>query len=308
MIHSYSFRINSACELLGFSRQAYYQGKVVRPELEEHVIRLADLNLRKARKKCPSQGCRRMYDTFGDQLPIGRDKSIALFMELGYRVKYPKRYGRATQSGTREFPNLLVEKQVDGINQVWQGDMAHYLYGDTKLYTIYLTDVYSQDIVGYGAYDSNQADKYAEVMQRAVKREKSKGHKLRGMIHHSDGGKQYESGIYKSSCSRQGIRQSMCMYSYENPYAEKTNDLINNGYLNYWKPKTLEELRRCQRKAVNDHNSKRRKKALDGLTPNEFKSKLERSPNAGYTLELKPRNPEQPRKRTLKEINKSTIL
>lgn len=305
MIHSYSFHINTACKLLGFSRQAYYKGLLDRPELDEDVIRLVDSNLRKARKECPSQGCRSMYDTFGDQLPIGRDKSITLFMELGYRVKYPKRYGRATQSGTREFPNLLVDKQVSGINQVWQGDMAHYLYGDSKLYTIYLTDVYSQQIVGYGAYDSNQADKYEEVMRLAIKREKPKGYKLTGMIHHSDGGKQYESGVYKSLCSSQGILQSMCMYSYENPYAEKTNDLINNGYLNYWKPKTLEELRKCQRKAVNHHNNKRKKKALGGLTPIQFKSKLEMMPNSGYTIKLKPGNPEQPRKRTLNEINKS---
>jgi len=119
-------------------------------------------------------------------------------MGLRYRVKYPKRYGIATQSGTPEFPNLLVEKKVDGINQIWQGDKAHYLYGDTKLYTICLTDVCSQEIVCYGAYDSNQADNYKEVKQRVVKRERSKGQKIKGIIHHSDGGKQYESGTYKS--------------------------------------------------------------------------------------------------------------
>jgi hypothetical protein len=80
-------------------------------------------------------------------------------MALGYRVRYPKWHGRATQSGTREFPDLLVEKEVNGINQVWQGDMAHYLYGYSELYTIYITDVYSQAIIGYGAYASNEANK-----------------------------------------------------------------------------------------------------------------------------------------------------
>jgi len=68
-----------------------------------------------------------------------------------------------------------------------------------------------------------------------------------------------------------------------------------------------EELRRCQRKAVNDHNNKRRKKALDGLIPIQFKSKLERLPNTGYSLKLKPRNPVQPKERTQQEINKSTV-
>lgn len=83
------------------------------------------------RKLSPVRGCRAMYDRFGDTLSIGRDKSIDLLMAMGYRVRYPKRYGHATQSGTREFANLLVDKRIQGINQVWQADMAHYLYGDT---------------------------------------------------------------------------------------------------------------------------------------------------------------------------------
>lgn len=307
MIHPYRFSIRAACGVFGFSRQAYYKGALDGTAREDAALRLAGPHLRKARKRCPSLGCRSMYNEFGGQLPIGRDKSIRLFMDLGYRVRYPKRYGRATQSGTREFPNLLVKKEIDGINQVWQGDMAHYLYGNGRFYTIYITDVYSQEIVGYGAYNSNRAEKYAEVMRMAVARAAGDGAKLGGMIHHSDGGKQYESGIYKDLCSRHGILQSMCMYSYENPYAEKTNDLINNGYLNHWKPRTLKELRACQRKAVTDHNSKRKKKALGGLSPVQFKSKLERMPDIAHTLNLKPYEPEQPKKRVIKEPNKSTV-
>ncbi|HAH36487.1 MAG TPA: hypothetical protein DEQ87_15970 [Algoriphagus sp.] len=307
MIHPYSFEISSACKILGYSRQSYYKVAAGKPEIEDEVIRLAELNLRKVRKTCPSQGCRSMYEEFGDQLPIGRDKSIALFMALGYRVKYPKRYGRATQSGTREFSNLLVQKDVNGVNQVWQADMAHYLYGDTKLYTIYITDVYNQEIVGYGAYDSNHALNYRAVMRKAISRAVGNGVKLKGMIHHSDGGKQYESEVYKELCNRHGILQSMCMYSYENPYAEKTNDLINSGYLNYWKPKKLEELRKCQKKAVADHNKKRRKKVLNGLSPLQYKSMLQTQPSMAYTLKLKPRNPEQPRKRVPQNINKLTV-
>jgi hypothetical protein len=50
-------------------------------------------------------------------------------MDLGFRVKYPKRHGIATQSGIRAFANLLDQKDVNSINQVRQADMAHYLYG-----------------------------------------------------------------------------------------------------------------------------------------------------------------------------------
>ena len=297
MSHVYLFSVKSACEILGVTRQAYYKRPMGKAELEAQVIQLASRNLIKMRKKCPTQGCRSMYEEFGDQLPIGRDKSIEMFMDLGYRVKYPKRYGRATQSGTREFSNLLVEKDVNGINQVWEADMAHYLYGDTKLYTIYITDVYSQEIVGSGAYDSNVAENYVQVLEQAICKAK-RGQSIKGLIHHSDGGKQYESNQYKALCGEHKIKQSMCMYSYENPYAEKTNDLINNGYLNVWRPKTLKELKEYQIQAVQDHNTRRRKTALGNKSPVRFRTQLKKDRSmTNYILKLKPRTPEQPRKK-----------
>lgn len=298
MRHSYSFNVGAACEIFGVTRQAYYKKPTPKAALENQIIELMTKNLIKLRKRCPTQGCRSMYDEFGNQLPIGRDKSIQVFMELGYRVKFPKHYGRATQSGTREFPNLLDQKDVNGINQVWQADMAHYLYGNTKLYTMYITDVYSQEVVGYGAYNTNLAVNYAEVMSQAIKRAKSNGQSVKGLIHHSDGGKQYESNLYKALCEKNKIDQSMCMFSYENPYAEKTNDLINNGYLNIWKPTTLKALRECQSDAVKDHNTRRRKKVLGKVSPVQFRTLLTKNRNAiSYTLELKPRIPEKPRKK-----------
>ncbi|RYY42590.1 MAG: hypothetical protein EOO06_20955 [Chitinophagaceae bacterium] len=293
-----SFRVIHACRILGYSRQAYYQSlyeKAGNGEVLAHLLTEACM----VRQKSPSKGCRSMYERFGSSLPIGRDKSIGLLMDLGFRVKHPKRYGRATQSGTREFPNLLVDKIVTGINQVWQADMAHYLYGDRKYYTMYITDVYSQEIVGYGAYSTNVAANYARVLEQALKRAREYGPPLAGLIHHSDGGKQYESMGYKQLCRKKGIHQSMCMYSYENPYAEKTNDLINNAYLNVWRPKSLSELSKAQRKAVMDHNMNSNKKVLGKLSPLQFKRTLTNSKmNTGnYSLILKPRNPEQPRKK-----------
>ncbi|MFN3528533.1 MAG: DDE-type integrase/transposase/recombinase, partial [Bacteroidia bacterium] len=168
---------------------------------------------------------------------------------------------------------------------------------DKRFYTMYITDVYSQEIVGYGAYTSNQAENYAEVLLKAIKAQKTK---LNGLIHHSDGGKQYESNVYKALCTKHGIQQSMCMYSYENPYAEKTNDLINNGYLNCWKPKKLQDVRKMQIDAIKDHNLNSKKKRLGRRSPIDFKQLMLQSvDNRVHWLQLKPVNPEQPRNKRL---------
>lgn len=260
--------------------------------------------MRIARKRNPTKGCRAIYESSGPQWPIGRDKSIELMMSYGYRVKYPKSYKRATQAGNREFENLLVQKEVTGINQVWQADMAYYLHGESRFYTMYITDVYSQEIVGYGAYNTNIASNYSQVLSSAIRRQRKYTNGLQQLIHHSDGGKQYESLLYKDLCIRNGIKQSMCIYSYENPYAEKTNDLINNGYLNKWKPKTLVQLKQQQAKAVMDHNLNSRKKVLKRLSPLSFKSQyLKNKPGMDiHLLMLKPSNPEQPRNKKVEII------
>jgi transposase InsO family protein len=297
----HSICISSACKIFGFTRQAYYKPESKSVEITEKLLSQILPYVITARKKRPTKGCRSIYEDRSQNWPIGRDKSVALLINSGFGVRYPKRYGRATQSGNRDFGNLLVNKTVTNINQVWQSDMAHYIIGDKRFYTIYITDVFSQEIVGHGAYVGNQAENYQEVLIRAIKSQKTS---VRGLIHHSDGGKQYESSIYKDTCKKHGIKQSMCMYSYENPYAEKTNDLINNGYLYCWKPTSLNDVRLKQSKAVKDHNLNSKKKRLNRKSPIEFRNLLSNKlDNIIQPLELKPRNPEQPRNKVLTLIN-----
>ena len=62
----------------------------------------------------------------------------------------------------------------------------------------------------------------------------------------------------------------------------------------------------CQLKAVKDHNGRRRKKALKKLSPVQLRNQIlnDHGNSPTYTLELKPRNPEQPRKRNeSKQLN-----
>lgn len=295
------FCISTSCELLGYTRQAFYKRTLSAFASSRSTLIQIIPDVISARKGRPTKGCRSIYEDVGYKWPIGRDKSVELLIDAGLGVRYPKKYTRATQAGNREFANLLVNKTVTSTNQVWQADMAHYLVGDKRFYTIYITDVFNQEIVGHGAYTSNYAENYAEVLMRAINAQKTP---LDGLIHHSDGGKQYESTVYKGTCARYGIEQSMCMYSYENPYAEKTNDLINNGYLNCWKPTNIKDLELKQSQAVRDHNLNSKKKRLKGRSPLQFRALLNRYYNTPiYQLELKPRNPSQPRNKTLNLSN-----
>lgn len=248
----------------------------------------------KQRQVCPGKGCRAIYQDVNEKLPVGRDKFEALMRELGLLVKKPKTYLRTTQAGQRVFDNLLIEKQVNHINQVWQADMTYYKTPQGKnLYIMLITDVYSQRIIGYGAYERAFADNFNTVLKGAIRRRQKEGAVIQNLIHHSDGGKQYEATIYQKTCAKHGIQQSMCYYSWENPYAEKSNDLIKNRYLHFWKPKNLGELRQMLKRAVIHHNQCQRKTTLNNLSPRDFEETLTTAEilSYDYLLKLKPSKP-----------------
>ena len=125
----------------------------------------------KQRQVCPGKGCRAIYQDLNEKLPVGRDKFEALMRELGLLVKKPKTYLRTTQAGRRVFDNLLIEKEVNRINQVWQADMTYYKTPQGKnLYIMLITDVYSQRIIVYGAYERAFADNFNTVLKGAIRR------------------------------------------------------------------------------------------------------------------------------------------
>lgn len=284
--------ISSGCQLLGFSRQAYYKPQALKKELVGLIASLKQ-TVEKERQLCPGKGCRAIYFNNAEHLPVGRDKAEQIMREQGLMFRLKSKYIRTTQAGKRVFDNLLIERIVTGINQVWQADMSYLIVRQKTYHLVFITDVYSQRILGYGAYQRAFAEYFTEVLQKAIGLRKSQGLSLEGLIHHSDGGKQYESTIYRALCHKNEIQQSMCYYSWENPYAEKTNDLIKNRYLKYWKPNNIQELEVSLRNAVDDHNANQEKQALGKLSPIDFEKNLENLDlhNTSYQLELKPSLP-----------------
>ena len=240
--------VRLATDLFGFSRQAFY--KSLRPRVRKQIDwKQIDELASAERKGCPGKGVRSIYYDNPDAFPEGRDKAEQTLYELGYRLPSKQKYVRTTDAGLRKFDNLLVNKKVTGINQVWQSDMTYYQHGNKTFYSIFITDVYSQRIIGQGAFDKAYASNFLIVLNRAIKLRLKEGHSLEGLIHHSDGGKQYESGIYVKKCRDHKIKQSMCYYSWENPYAERTNGLIKNRYLSFWKPRSISLLVNLQKQS-----------------------------------------------------------
>jgi putative transposase len=281
------YNVSQLCTAFGHTRQAFYKPRVSLAYENEIRIELVK-KIFKCRKVRPTAGCRYIYDELPEDWPWGRDKTEHALFDMGFRVRYPNNTIRTTKPGSKVFSNLILGLKIKAINKVWQADLTYFFTQNGKTcYLILITDVYSQLIVGCGAYESYPASVVLEVLQRAIK--KRGGTNIKGLIHHSDRGSQYGSDLYQKELKRYHILPSMCKYSWENPYAEKTNDLIKNGYLVAWAPKNIKELRNFLNKAVNNHNKYQRKQKLGKLSPEQFeKQLLKNNDTKACVLNLKP--------------------
>ena len=281
------YPISGLCRVFGYSRQAYY--KVAETDImHRHEIRQrAVAKLLEVRRIRPSAGCRYVYREMEPEWPLGRDRTERLLLGMGYAVPRPNNVIRTTRPGGKVYPNLILDMSVDNVNQVWQSDMTYFYTEDGKVnYLIFITDVYSQYIIGHGAYRQYPAMVFVEVLQGAFRGRRHKC--LKGLIHHSDRGAQYGSRLYVNALATKGILSSMCKYSWANPYAEKTNDLIKNGYLTSWNPSGLRQLRSMLTKAVRNHNQYQRKQELNWVSPVQYEELIEKDPSLRRRINLKP--------------------
>jgi transposase InsO family protein len=237
--------------------------------IEETAIDLAN----EIRKDHPEMGCRKMYWKNLSQLPIGRDECERVLISRGFRVQFPKNYKRTTYSVSKLYhPNLIEGLEINGINQVWQTDITYFEVKDRFYYLTFIEDVYSRRIVGWAVDYSLWAEANMRALRKALK---LRGHKLNGLIHHSDRGSQYIDHGYTHLLKGKEIRPSMCHYAWENSYCERLNGIIKNEYLRHWNVRSLDQLKRCVERAVYLYNNERPHwELLQRLSPAGFEEKL----------------------------------
>jgi len=219
---------------------------------------------------------REMYCLIQPQL-IGRDKFERFCFENGFRVRYPVNYQRTTDSsGVTRFDNLLGGLDVTRVNQVWVSDITYYRLSDRFYYLTFIMDLFTRKIVGHHSSSSLRTE-HTTIPALKMAMNNRKGMSLTGLILHSDGGGQYYSKKFLSITSKAGIKNSMCASVYENPHAERLNGIIKNQYVIPYQPTTYQGLVKDVSKAVKLYNEQKPHRALKGLTPVKFESRIQAS-------------------------------
>lgn len=265
--------MNQLYKTIGISKQAVNQyakrQAVFGSRVSQLILEADDL-----REDHPGCGVEKMYNILDPDF-IGRDRFIETMMGLGYRIKKKKNYKRTTIAGKKFYPNIIKGLRVNAPNVVWQSDITYLPLNSKHYYAVFIIDVYTKKIVGFIVSDNMRAQANVKALKMAIKQNKAPE------IHNSDRGSQYTYSKYIDLLVSNGTKVSMSLSGLDNAYAERINRTIKEEYLDYWKPETFLQLKKCVAKAVKNYNKKRTHENLPKMSPDNFEK---------YWSTLKPKN------------------
>lgn len=254
----------------GMSKQAFHQYLdrfyIQRNEREQLLPIIEQI-----RKEYPTMSAREMYRVI-QPVGMGRDRFERFCFDEGFKVERYKAYHRTTDSyGVNRFPNLVKDRELTGVNQVWVSDITYYRIADRFYYLTFITDQFSRRIIGYSVAKNMFTEcTTIPALEMAFKTRNN----IKPEVFHSDGGGQYYSKEFKRLTGTQ-IANSMGCSAYENPYAERINGLIKNDYLIHYNPRTYDQLQIETARAVFNYNLKRHSSIL--TSPVELENLLTNS-------------------------------
>jgi transposase InsO family protein len=160
-------------------------------------------------------------------------------------------------------------------NQRWCGDITYLRVADRFLYLATVLDIATRRLIGWSINSHMRAELVIDALDAAVA---ARGHRVDGVIFHSDRGAQYGSTSFADTCLRHGVRRSRGRIgsSFDNALAEaffatlkRELDVENHRWT------SEAEARRDVFRWIAFYNHRRRHSALDYRSPADHERTLE---------------------------------
>ena len=265
---SFKFSLENLYGMIGITKQAHYK-RVKQQEklagITQEVINSA-LAIRREHKK---MGCRKLYDEIKPE-GIGRDRSEAILLSNGFRVKRKKSYRRTTYAGKKWYPNLISGLEVREINQLMVSDLTFIFLSKGHYYLTLVLDVYSRKVTGWSLSANMTTEETVAPAYKMAIKDLTEEERQR-LIFHSDRGSQYSSKEMEELHEYYLTTPSMGGKAWENAHAESLNGILKNEYIDFrHRDLTLPEAQRMIKKAIYLYNNERPHGSLKNRKPQEF--------------------------------------
>lgn len=262
------------CDLLGFSRQAYYQRTWdLESDRFERSLMLGLVN--ELRLEQPRLGGRKLFFLLQAAflmhgLKIGRDKFFDFLGQEGLSIRPVRKRAQTTQSRhwLHKYPYLCRNWAPSVAEQLWVSDITYLRAADRFVYLILILDAYSRRIMGWQLSPTLDAGFCVQALRSALS---ARQYPERRLMHHSDRGVQYCSEAYTAILHENHIQISMTQNGspYDNAQAERINGILKGEFL---LDQTFENFPSAQQKvalAIQVYNEKRPHASCNYLTPKQ---------------------------------------
>ena len=259
---------------MGIKRSTlYYQRKInIYKRQKELKIRkkIADIS-----REHPYYGYRRITASLRrDKVIVNHKKVLKMMKVLGIQGRIKRKYITTTNSkhNNRIYSNLVKDKEITDINQVWCADITYIRILNGFVYLAAIIDIYSRKIVGY-AIGKTLSPKFAiTALNMAIFTRETDN-----LIHHSDQGIQYTCKDYIKILKDKGIRISMSGKGnpYDNAFAESFFKTLKQEEVYLWQYETFSDVvERIPYFILDVYNKKRLHSSLGYRLPEEYERLL----------------------------------
>ena len=206
--------------------------------------------------------------------PVNHKKVHRIMREKGLLVKPSRRFVKTTDSNHPYpvYPNLIKDRLVTDINQVWVADITYIRIVTAFVYLAVILDLYSRKAIGYAISRQIDTNLSLAALRMAVQNRNPPP----GVIHHSDQGVQYAAHDYIDELRNCKFQISMSRKGnpYDNAFAESFMKTIKTEEVYLWEYQTLEDvLTRIPYFIEDVYNQKRLHASLGYLPPSEFEAR-----------------------------------
>jgi putative transposase len=187
--------------------------------------------------------------------------------------------------GRKVYPNLARTMVLTGVDQLWVADITYIRLREEFVFLAVILDAFSRRVIGW-ALDRTLED---QLTLAALKMALSRRNVEPGLVHHSDRGSQYASGVYTDLLKESGIGVSM---------SRKGNPWDNAACESFMKTLKYEEVFRSEYRDLQEahlsireflekiYNEKRLHSALGYVPPTEFETNLAAQQSEAATRRL----------------------
>lgn len=205
------YPVRVCCTALRVSRSGYYaaRDRDDSPRRQRHRLLARQVRLvhEETRQAYGSPRVCRELQRRG--IAICRNTAASIMREAGLRSRRSRRFRPRTTDSSRTVlpaPNLLRHlPSPDNPGLIWVADITYIRTERGFVYLAAVMDLCSRRIVGWSLGDSLRPRIAEDALHSALQ----KCRPLRGLVHHSDRGIQYDSASYRTLLDRNGIIQSM---------------------------------------------------------------------------------------------------